>query len=83
MKPLQDIWNFQLQNVGVKIEDFDKKGFVTLIDDAIWWDREKGIQFKTPVREIRIFQFSHGECRFPIICAVYSRAGAVGRVICA
>ncbi|MFA5110823.1 MAG: molybdopterin-dependent oxidoreductase [Desulfobaccales bacterium] len=45
---IEDIWNFQLQDLGVKIEDFDAKGFVVLSDQALWWDREKGLKFKTP-----------------------------------
>ena len=27
---IEDIWNFQLQDLGVKLEDFDAKGFVVL-----------------------------------------------------
>ena len=45
---IEDIWNFQLQDMGVKIEDFEAKGFVTLADQPIMWDREKGLKFKTP-----------------------------------
>ena len=44
---IEDIWNFQLQDLGVKIEDFDAKGFVSLTDQALLWDREKGLKFKT------------------------------------
>jgi thiosulfate reductase / polysulfide reductase chain A len=45
---IEDIWNFQLQDMGVTIEDFDAKGFVSLTDQTLLWDREKGIKFKTP-----------------------------------
>jgi thiosulfate reductase/polysulfide reductase chain A len=45
---IEDIWSFQLRDLGVKIEDFDAKGFVSLTDQALWWDREKGLTFKTP-----------------------------------
>jgi thiosulfate reductase / polysulfide reductase chain A len=45
---IEDIWNFQLQDLGVTIEDFDAKGFVALTDQTLLWDREKGIKFKTP-----------------------------------
>jgi len=54
---IEDIWRFQLEKVGVKLEDFDKKGFVTLVDDAIWWDREKGLQFKTPSGKFEFTSF--------------------------
>ena len=45
---IEDIWNFQLQDMEVKIEDFNAKGFVTLADQPILWDREKGLKFKMP-----------------------------------
>jgi thiosulfate reductase / polysulfide reductase chain A len=45
---IEDIWNFQLQDLGVKIEDFAAKGYVVLSDKALLWDREKEIKFKTP-----------------------------------
>jgi len=44
---IEDIWNFQLQNMGIKIEDFDAKGFVTLSDKAIFWDRKNDLKLKT------------------------------------
>jgi thiosulfate reductase/polysulfide reductase chain A len=51
---IEDIWNFQLEGTGIKIEDFSKQGFVTLADKAIWWDRDKTIQFKTPSGKIEL-----------------------------
>jgi thiosulfate reductase/polysulfide reductase chain A len=51
---IEDIWNFQLQDMGVKIEDFDAKGFVVLSDKALWWDRDKGLKFKTPSGKIEL-----------------------------
>jgi len=51
---LEDIWNFQLKDTGVNLADFDKTGFVVLSDKALWWDREKGIQFKTPSGKIEL-----------------------------
>ncbi len=62
---IEDIWNFQLQKVGVKLEDFDAKGFVTLVQDAIWWDREKGIKFKTPSGKFEISSFLMENAGFP------------------
>lgn len=32
---IEDLWNFQLQDTNVKIEDFDAKGFVKLCDKPI------------------------------------------------
>jgi len=44
---IEDIWNFQLQDMGIKLEDFDAKGFVTLSDKAIFWDRKNDLKLKT------------------------------------
>jgi thiosulfate reductase/polysulfide reductase chain A len=49
---VEDIWNFQLQDTGVRIEDFAAKGFVALTDKALLWDRENGLHFKTPSGKI-------------------------------
>jgi len=51
---VEDIWNFQLKDTGVKLADFDQKGFVVLSDKALWWDREKDIKFKTPSGKIEL-----------------------------
>ena len=51
---IEDIWNFQLKDMGVKIEDFDAKGFVALTDQTLLWDREKGLKFKTPSGKIEL-----------------------------
>jgi len=49
---IEDIWNYQLADMDIKIEDFDAKGFVSLSDKPIFWDRENGIKFKTPSGKI-------------------------------
>jgi thiosulfate reductase/polysulfide reductase chain A len=51
---IEDIWNFQLQDMDVKIEDFNAKGFVALTDQTLLWDREKGLKFKTPSGKIEL-----------------------------
>jgi thiosulfate reductase / polysulfide reductase chain A len=51
---IEDIWNFQLKDMGVKIEDFDAKGFVALADKAIMMDRQDGIKFNTPSGKIEL-----------------------------
>lgn len=48
----EDIWNYQLADMGIPIADFEQKGFVSLSDNAIWWDRNNGIKFKTPSGKI-------------------------------
>jgi thiosulfate reductase/polysulfide reductase chain A len=51
---IEDIWNFQLKDLGVRIEDFDATGFVVLTDKTLLWDREKGLKFKTPSGKIEL-----------------------------
>jgi thiosulfate reductase/polysulfide reductase chain A len=51
---VEDIWNFQLQDMGVDIEKLKAKGFVALTDKPIWWDRKDGIPFKTPSGKIEL-----------------------------
>ncbi len=50
---IEDIWNYQLQDTKVKIEDFDEKGFVKLAKDPIWYDRDK-LKFGTESGKIEI-----------------------------
>ena len=49
---IEDIWNLQLKDMGIKIEDFNAKGFVSLSKNPILWDRKEGIKFKTPSGKI-------------------------------
>lgn len=51
---IEDIWNFQLKDMGVKLEDFDAKGFVALTDKAIMMDRKDGLKFLTPSGKIEL-----------------------------
>jgi thiosulfate reductase/polysulfide reductase chain A len=62
---IEDIWNFQLKDTGVKLEDFDAQGFVVLSDKAIWWDREKGLHFKTPSGKIELVNSLMENAGFP------------------
>jgi thiosulfate reductase/polysulfide reductase chain A len=49
---IEDIWNLQLKDMGIKSEDFDAKGFVALSKNPILWDRKEGLKFKTPSGKI-------------------------------
>ena len=62
---IEDIWNFQLQNLGVKIEDFDARGFVALTDKTLLWDRKDGIKFKTPSGKIELVSSLMENAGFP------------------
>lgn len=63
---IEDIWNFQLKDIkGVKLEDFDAKGFVALSDKAIFFDRKDGIPFKTPSGKIEFVSSLLEKAGFP------------------
>ena len=62
---IEDIWNYQLKDLGVKIEDFDAKGFVELTDQPIWWDRKEGLKFKTPSGKIELVSSLMEKAGFP------------------
>lgn len=63
---VEDIWNFQLKDIkGVKLEDFDAKGFVALSDKALFMDREEGLVFKTPSGKIEFVSSLLEKAGFP------------------
>lgn len=50
---IEDIWQYQLQDTGLTVGDFDAKGFVKLSDKALWYDRDK-LKFGTDSGKIEI-----------------------------
>lgn len=52
-KTIEDIWQYQLQDTGLSVSDFDKKGFVKLSDTALWYDRDK-LKFGTDSGKVEI-----------------------------
>ena len=50
-KSIEDIWHYQLESTGVKIEDFNAKGSVGLSKDPILMGRND-LKFKTPSGKI-------------------------------
>jgi len=52
-KSIEDIWNYQLEGTGFKIEDFYAKGFVNLSAGPILMDRND-LKFKTPSGKIEL-----------------------------
>ena len=49
---MEELVRWQLEGTGFTMADFDVKGFVAYGDGQIFWDREDGIQFKTPSGKI-------------------------------
>lgn len=50
---IEDIWQYQLQDTGLSVGDFDAKGFVKLSSQAIWYDRDK-LKFGTESGKIEL-----------------------------
>jgi len=50
---IEDIWAYQLDGTGVKIEDFQAKGSVSLADKPKYFTRDEYI-FKTPSKKIEM-----------------------------
>jgi thiosulfate reductase/polysulfide reductase chain A len=50
---IEDIWQYQLQDTGLGVADFDAKGFVKLCDKPLWFDRDK-LKFGTESGKIEI-----------------------------
>ncbi len=52
---IEELWEWQLEPTGYKMEDFDEKGFVSLADKPVMYDRNdlEG-RFKTPSGKIEL-----------------------------
>jgi len=52
---IEELWSWQLEPTGYSMDDFAAKGFVSLSDTPIFYDRDKlDGQFKTPSGKIEI-----------------------------
>ena len=49
---LEDLWNYQLEGTGIRLEDFAVQGFVSLAKEPVYWDRKDGLKLKTPSGKI-------------------------------
>ena len=49
---IEELIEFQLKDIGFRLEDFYNKGYVELAKDQILWDRKDGLKFKTPSKKI-------------------------------
>lgn len=50
---IEEIWQYQLQDTGLTLADFDAKGFVKLSADPIWFDRN-ALKFGTKSGKVEI-----------------------------
>ncbi len=51
---IEDIWNYQLEGTGVKLEDLKANGMVPVTDKPTLWDRKDGLRFRTASGKIEI-----------------------------
>ncbi len=64
---IEDLWQAQLDGTGVTIQDLEKKGFVTLADKPIWYDRADKLPFKTKSGKIEIVNQKWEEAGIPCL----------------
>ena len=62
-KGIEEIWNYQLEGTGVRIEDFNAKGLVGLAKGPILMDRND-LKFKTPSGKIEIMSQALAKNKF-------------------
>jgi thiosulfate reductase / polysulfide reductase chain A len=62
---IEDIWNLQLKDLGLTIDDFNARGFVSLSKSPILWDRKEGLRFKTPSGKIELVSSLMEQNGFP------------------
>ncbi|MCK7509554.1 MAG: molybdopterin-dependent oxidoreductase [Desulfobacterales bacterium] len=63
-RSIEDIWNYQLDGTGIKIEDFSDKGFVNLTKKPILMERDK-LKFKTESGKIEFVSPTLAKAGFP------------------
>ncbi|MCS7202837.1 MAG: molybdopterin-dependent oxidoreductase [Thermodesulfovibrio sp.] len=61
---IEDIWSYQLEETGIKIEDFNKTGQVALCKEPKMYSREE-LKFKTPSGKIEILSSKMAEREVP------------------
>ncbi len=61
---IEELWEWQLEPTGYKIEDFQEKGFVSLTDKPVMYDSLEG-KFKTPSGKIEFISQKLEEAGIP------------------
>lgn len=62
---IEDIWSFQLQGTGLAVEELQARGFISLTEKPIFWDRANGLPFKTPSGKIEFVSSLLENAGFP------------------
>ena len=65
-RSIEEIWEWQLEPTGYKIEDFNERGYIPLTDKPILYDRDQlEGKFKTPSGKIELVSSRLEEAGFP------------------
>ena len=64
---IEDLWEKQLEGTGITVEEIQERGFITLADRPIWYDRAKDLPFKTESGKIEIINKKWEEAGLPCL----------------
>ena len=64
---IEDLWEKQLEGTGITVEEIQERGFITLADRPIWYDRTKDLPFKTESGKIEIINKKWEEAGLPCL----------------
>jgi len=64
---IEDLWAKQLEGTGITVEQIQEKGFVTLVDKPVWFDRMNDLPFKTASGKIEIINKKWEDAGLPCL----------------
>ncbi len=64
---IEDLWEKQLEGTGITVAQIQEKGFITLTDQPIWYDRMNNLPFKTESGKIEIINKKWEEAGIPCL----------------
>ncbi len=64
---IEDLWRKQLEGTGITVEQIQEKGFITLTDKPIWYDRMNELPFKTESGKIEIINKKWEDAGIPCL----------------
>ncbi len=64
---IEDLWEKQLEGTGITVAQIQEKGFITLTDQPIWYDRMNNLPFKTESGKIEIINKKWEDAGIPCL----------------
>ncbi len=64
---IEDLWEKQLEGTGITVAQIQEKGFITLTDQPIWYDRMNDLPFKTESGKIEIINKKWEDAGIPCL----------------